>query len=242
LFGFAGMPRANLKKPGTVGDLVFDSISNSPALAPQLKENCLEAGTLELLDSTSSGGAYESTSLSHYASYDWRQKLVIKKEGVEFFEESVSEKRASINYGILMHRLLAHIKHKAEAEGVLNQLHIENLFTEEEREALSHALKKMLIHPVVSGWFSPVWEVRTEVPVLIPGGRQSRIDRVMIGKKETVIVDYKTGAKKEQDRRQVEGYAGLLSQMGYPNVKGYLLYLEDLDVVEVMAGSTLSLF
>ncbi|MEQ8359524.1 MAG: UvrD-helicase domain-containing protein [Cytophagales bacterium] len=241
LFAFAAVPRANLKKPGTAGDLVYDSIRNSPALAPHLKENCLELGTLELLHSGTRGATYQATSLSHYASYDWRQKLVIKREGVEFFEESVSDKRASINYGILMHRLLAHIKYKAEAEGVLDQLHIENLFTEEEREVLSVALKKMLAHEVVSGWFNPAWEVRTEVPVLIPGGRQSRIDRVMIGKKETVIVDYKTGAKKEQDRRQVEGYAGLLTQMGYPNVKGYLLYLEDLEVVEVLAGSTLSL-
>jgi CRISPR/Cas system-associated exonuclease Cas4 (RecB family) len=64
----------------------------------------------------------------------------------------------------------------------------------------------------------------------------------MFGKKNTVIIDYKTGVKKDQDRKQVEGYAGLLTQMGYPNVQGYLLYLEELEVVEVLAGSTLSLF
>lgn len=79
----------------------------------------------------------------------------------------------------------------------------------------------MMGHPIVGGWFGKEWEVRTEVPVLIPGGKQSRIDRVMIGRKNTVIVDYKTGEKKEQDRRQVEGYAGLLTQMGYPNVQGF---------------------
>ncbi|MCB0492714.1 MAG: PD-(D/E)XK nuclease family protein, partial [Cyclobacteriaceae bacterium] len=168
--------------------------------------------------------------------------LVIKREGAEFFEEGISEKRASINYGILLHRLLAHIKYKSEAESVLNELHIKNEFTEEERVVLSGALKKMLDHEVVSSWFGKEWEVRNEVPVLIPGGRQSRIDRVMFGKKNTVIIDYKTGAKKDQDRKQVEGYAGLLTQMGYPNVQGYLLYLEELEVVEVLAGSTLSLF
>ena len=63
----------------------------------------------------------------------------------------------------------------------------------------------------------------------------------MLGKKKTVIVDYKTGAKKDRDREQVEGYAGLLAQMGYPNVHGYLLYLDNMEVVEVLAGPTLSL-
>ena len=122
----------------------------------------------------------------------------------------------------------------------MNEMHIQNAFTEEERLVLAVDLKKMMDHTVVSSWFDKAWEVRTEVPVLIPGGKQSRIDRVMIGKKNTVIIDYKTGVKKDQDRRQVESYSGLLTQMGYPNVEGYLLYLDGLEVVEVLAGSTLS--
>lgn len=240
LIAFAAQPRANLAKPGNVGDLVYESIMNDGSLKEKLTDNQLRMGTLELLNVETEGSEYLPLSLTHYASYDWRQKLVIKREGAEFFEEAVSEKRASINYGILLHRLLAHIKHKSEAEGVLNELHIQNAFTEEERKVLAVELKKMMDHEVVSGWFAPSWEVRTEVPVLIPGGKQSRIDRVMIGKKNTIIIDYKTGAKKEQDRRQVESYSGLLTQMGYPNVQGYLLYLDGLEVVEVMKGSTLS--
>ncbi len=240
LIAYAAQPRTNLDKPGNVGELVYESILNDGSLKEKLADNRLCMGTLELLNSEVEGSEYLPLSLTHYASYDWRQKLVIKREGAEFFEEAVSEKRASINYGILLHRLLAHIKHKSEAESVLNELHIQNAFTGEERKVLVVELKKMMDHEVVSHWFAPSWEVRTEVPVLIPGGKQSRIDRVMIGKKNTIIVDYKTGAKKEQDRRQVESYSGLLTQMGYPNVQGYLLYLDGLEVVEVMKGSTLS--
>lgn len=243
LIAFASKPKATPQaKLGTVGDLVHDCIVKEPMLAEKFDGDQLRIGAIELLSMEKEANEYLSESLKQYASYDWRQKLVIKREGAEFFEESISEKRASINYGILLHRLLAHVKYKSEAENVLNELHIQNAFTEEERIVLAEALKKMMDHEVVSGWFAPSWEVRTEVPVLIPGGKQSRIDRVMIGKKNTVIIDYKTGAKKEQDRRQVEGYSGLLTQMGYPNVEGYLLYLDELEVVEVMKGSTLTLF
>ena len=242
LIAFAAQPRSNLAKPGTVGDLVYESIGREPLLKEKFVDNQLKLGELELLSTETEGSDYLPLSLTHYASYDWRQKLVIKREGAEFFEEAVSEKRASINYGILLHRLLAHIKYKAEAESVLSELHIQNEFTEEERKVLSLELKKMMEHEVVSSWFAPSWEVRTEVLVLIPGGKQSRIDRVMIGKKNTIIIDYKTGAKKEADRRQVESYSGLLTQISYPNVQGYLMYLDKLEVVEVMKGSTLSLF
>lgn len=242
LIAFAGKPSNRQQKPGTAGDLVHDCIMNDPQLTKHVKDNQLTIGRMKLLSQQGDKDEYLPETLKHYASYDWRQKLVIKREGVEFFEETISEKRARINYGILLHRLLSHIHHQAEAQHVLTELHIQNMFTQEEKEVLEGQIQKMMKHPIVGNWFGKEWEVRTEVPVLIPGGRQSRIDRVMIGKKNTVIVDYKTGEKKEQDRRQVEGYTGLLTQMGYPSVEGYLLYLEDMEVVQVVRGSTLELF
>ncbi len=63
----------------------------------------------------------------------------------------------------------------------------------------------------------------------------------MIGAKRTVIIDYKTGEKKGQDRKQVEEYASVLSQMGYPNIEAYLLYFDGMEVVEVASRSNLSL-
>lgn len=240
LIAFADKPRGNQAKPTTAGDLVFEVINYEGELAAYFKDDQLTIGQMQLLDSREQEDEYMQEKLTRYASYDWRQKLVIKREGIEFFEESVSEKRTKINYGILMHRLLAHVHHQAEAESVLNELHIQNVFTEEERIILLPLLQTMMTHPVAGKWFAKEWEVRTEVPVLIPGGKQSRIDRVMIGRKNTVVIDYKTGEKKEQDRRQVEGYTGLLTQMGYPNVEGYLLYLDEMEVVEVVKGSTLS--
>jgi hypothetical protein len=64
----------------------------------------------------------------------------------------------------------------------------------------------------------------------------------MIGKNRTVIVDYKTGEKKQVDKEQVELYAGVLTQMGYPNVQAFLVYLKDMKVEEVISKSNLSLF
>jgi len=76
----------------------------------------------------------------------------------------------------------------------------------------------------------------------LPGGVQKRIDRIMLGKTKTVIVDYKTGGRKSADKEQVETYANVLTQMGYPNVQAFVVYLKDLRVEEVISKSNLSLF
>jgi hypothetical protein len=85
--------------------------------------------------------------------------------------------------------------------------------------------------------------------VIIPGGAQDRLDRVIFRevtqknqtRNKAVIIDYKTGMKKSEDRRQVEEYAQALLQMEYVDVEGYLLYLDKLEVVPVVSKTNLSL-
>lgn len=242
LIAFSGQVDERKEKPAHVGELVHQALSNEPGLGSQLTDEGFEVGVLEKLETAEPISAFLPTSLAQYASFDWRKKLVIKREGSEFFLPSTTTARASINHGILLHRLLSHIHHQQDVPAALRQLQAQNTITQQERDVVEAQLLRMMEHPVVSGWFAREWTVLTEVPALIPGGKQSRLDRVMLGKKKTLVVDFKTGIKRQEDRAQVENYAGLLSQMGYPNVEGYLLYLDDLDVVEIISGSTLSLF
>lgn len=228
------------KRLGTVGDLLYECVRQEPDYNTEMSQ--FMSGTLEKLNTTLHGEEYKPISLIEYASYDWRKKLVIKKQGAEFFLPEVSDKRVKINYGIALHSALAKIHHAAQVKEVLHELHVNNELAKEEMDVIEATLENMMKHPVIGKWFGKEWSVKTEATVLMPGTRQSRIDRVMMGAKRTVIVDYKTGEKKDIDRKQVEEYAGILSRMGYANVEAYLLYLEDLEVVEVMSKSNLSLF
>ncbi len=228
------------KRLGTVGDLLYECVSQEQFYDPET--NQYELGALEKLDNMQRREEYEPTSLAEYASYDWRKKLVIKKQGIEFFLSTVTDKRIKINYGITLHSALAKIHYASQVKEVLHELHSNNGLVQGEMDVITVMLEKIMKHPVIGKWFGKEWEVKTEATVLMPGGRQSRMDRVMLSQKRTVIVDYKTGEKKEVDRKQVEEYAGILSKMGYANVEAYLLYLDELEVVEVMSKSNLSLF
>jgi CRISPR/Cas system-associated exonuclease Cas4 (RecB family) len=50
--------------------------------------------------------------------------------------------------------------------------------------------------------------------------------------KETVVLEYKSGAESEEHINQVKHYKSLLERMGYSNIKGKLVYLEPLKIVE----------
>ena len=149
-----------------------------------------------------------------------------------------------------MHRTLSMIHYKDDLPTVLEKLNFEGVIMEEEVGLLNDRIGKMLSHPVIGNWFSKEWQVKTEAPVIIPGGQPGRLDRVIFKevsvknqlRKKAVIIDFKTGEKKKEDRTQVENYSSILSSMGYVDVEAYLLYLETLETVLVVDKTNLSLF
>ncbi len=234
------------KTPGisTVGKLLYNVITQSLALSPYFKRDtaAFQVGTLEKLSKEERVSSFATIPMNSYSTFDWREKLVIKQQGAEYFLPEPSAARNKINYGILLHRVLAHVKHKKQLKEALRILESANELSSDDVATIQPLLEKMMEHQVIGKWFDPSWKVKTEVTVLLPEGKQHRIDRVMEKGKEMVLVDYKTGKEKQRDREQIMEYAVLLTQMGYQNVQAYLWYLEELRIVEVVSKSGLNLF
>lgn len=232
-----------LSRPGRlshVGDVVQQVLAESYPL--QFNGIDFQIGDVTAMPEQPEGSPMVEMKLDHYRSTDWREKLVIKREGAEFFEETVSEKRSKINRGILIHTVLSRIAYKADADEKLETFFLEHALPTEDAEAVRRDVYAVLDHSFMGNWFTKEWKIKAEALVLLPGGSQKRIDRIMLGKNRTVIVDYKTGEKKQADKAQVEIYANVLAQMGYPNVQAFLVYLKDMKVEEVISKSNLSLF
>lgn len=172
-------------------------------------------------------------SLTHYPSYSWRDRLSIKPHAQNFFMQSETPVVEKINYGLLMHAILAEIKVTSDLSTVLKQYLFEGLVSKEEVKVLEGKLTEVLLHPPIRNWFEPGWEIKTEVPVLPLSGRINRLDRVMIKGNKAVVVDFKTGGEQDKYKKQVRHYAGLLHDMGYVPVEGYIVYLDPVEVVRV---------
>jgi ATP-dependent helicase/nuclease subunit A len=156
--------------------------------------------------------------LENYQSSPWRKKVSLQMRGsAELNDEIVID---AAQAGIVMHEQLSKIRYRQDLNRYIGL-------------PLHEDLKAIVDHPELTHWFSEDWNVANEVPILLPGGDFKRIDRLNWREKETVVIDFKTGAKRKKDHYQVKDYMKILAQMGYQGIKGFLVYLQDLEVETV---------
>lgn len=174
--------------------------------------------------------------LHDYPTYAWRDRLVIKKGGNAYFDDTEDLKRTGIAYGIHMHAVLSRIRYASEIPQTIERLVIEGFVSAEQATELGPALNELLSIPKIASWFDERWEVRTESPILLPSGAENRIDRLLLKDRQAVVIDFKTGSPSRHDQTQVQEYVDILRKMNYTEVEGYLLYLKTNEVVQVQNG------
>lgn len=220
-----------------VSSLLQHSILTNSELATNWDKASLrwKVGTLEPVPAATATTDEEITPipLKHYPVSRWRDKLVIRQAGKTYFD---SDKEEKVKYGIHLHSVLSYIKTKGDVDAALQRAVQEGLLTTAEVEAVKVELDELFKAPLVSSWFEEGWEVRTEVPVILPGGEESRFDRLLLNDNKAVVIDFKTGTPSKADHHQVLAYMDILKSMNFTLVEGYVLYVRTGEVVEVKAG------
>lgn len=220
-----------------VSALVRYCIENNPSLTARWNqpELCWRNGALELPSNTAPHrqDAGKPISLKHYPVSRWRDKLVIRSAGKPYSDEATGEK---VKYGIQIHTLLSYIRTKNDVEPALQRAIYDGLLTSAEVDQVKAELQQLLADPLIASWFDGNWEIRTEVPVLLPGGEESRFDRLLTKDSRAVVIDFKTGTPSSEDKKQVLAYMEIIKTMNYTNVSGYVLYVRTGEVAEVTAG------
>lgn len=128
--------------------------------------------------------------------------------------------------GIAIHTYFEKLEHFPMTEAEADQWHFDEgqLYQDEIRAALKSLTRKTDILP----YFADGMTVLKEVTILTENGERRRPDRVVQLDNETLVIDFKTGHPAESARKkhlsQVQEYVELLQSMGFPNVRGELLY------------------
>jgi len=231
----------NIKK--SVAQLLYSSIEHNyrTSNAWNSVEQELNTGTWSLSPSLKDSAPSEAISLSTYASNLWREKLVIRKASKNFFETKETEKQEKINYGIHIHTVLSRIAYADEIPDTLEKIILEGLITQDQKQVVHDQIMDLLSNAQVASWFDHSWDVRTEVPILLPSGTENRIDRLLLKEKKALVVDFKTGTPSKADQKQVRDYVDVLRKMNFVDVEGYLLYIKQKEVVSVLQGKVKSI-
>ena len=223
----------SLSRNYPVAKLIMESIERDETLKQNWDANALiwKSGELVAVHDEQIKLA-ESLQLNVYPVSRWRDKLVIKRESVSYFEDS-AEQQEKVKHGIHMHAVLSRIAYIDDIPEILKAIVQEGLITEAEQEELSNQLNELFTNNIIKEWFSKSWTVKTEVPIILPGGDENRIDRLLIKDKKAIVVDFKTGVHSKNDLAQVKAYVNILRQMNFIDVEGYILYLKEREVINI---------
>lgn len=142
-----------------------------------------------------------------------------------------------INRGKMLHSLFSTIRCKDDIpKSVDNFVKMGIIKSGEERKEVETLAFNAINNPKVSDWYSSDWQLFNECEILTIEGNEfirKRPDRVMIKGKQAIIVDFKFAKPSNKYKKQIEDYKQLLTKMGYEDVRGYLWYVDDGEIVNV---------
>lgn len=173
------------------------------------------------------------------------QRTAFKQSGkaAEFMQHADDDTASSASFldrGKLLHALLSEIRTTDDIDATVTRYAQKGMLpTEAGRKEMADILHKAIDSVASYGWFAPGLRLYNECELLhrTPKGTWAalRPDRVTVtpDAKEVTVVDYKSGAYHSPDTSighayhcQVKNYMCVLSRMGYPQVKGYLWYVD----------------
>lgn len=139
--------------------------------------------------------------------------------------ESVSADSSRI-YGEVIHEMLSEIKTIDDVENVVNLYLLKGFVDKDEITDLTFKIKRALTHPDIADYYKNGLDVKNESEIFdFNTNKIYRPDRVVIIDNKLVIIDYKTGEKRNEHYKQLENYANIFRDMGYEKVEKKLVYL-----------------
>ncbi len=228
IFGF--IPE-NASKDIRIAEVLKNSITgNNPYLSPRYdRENKIfESGSI--ICSTSRKPENKSIKSSVYPVIEGMKSLRLKLHGESYFSGETNRK---INYGKLMHEVFESIITASDIPAAVRGFVIEGKISENEAQELENRIKSLIDSPPASEWFQQDNKIITEAEILVPSGSTRRPDRIIFRDDRTIIIDFKFGEENPVYRHQIVNYRKLLNEMGYPNVEGYLWYVDKNQIVSV---------
>jgi ATP-dependent exoDNAse (exonuclease V) beta subunit len=178
------------------------------------------------------GKTIEKRVLSSMISSDWREKVLIRTGAPETWD--IADPAKNFHWGNLVHTAFSRIRKAGDEENVLAKMVDQGMIDEHQREQLLARIRLLLDDPLIRPFFHIDNITRVEAEILDESGHVYRPDRVIIREKEAVVLDFKTGKPKEEQKKQIGHYGKLLNEMGYTKVSKYLIFVEPvINVVEV---------
>lgn len=156
------------------------------------------------------------------ATQPWADRIKIVGRSDSIMQQQSEQQQV----GNIVHEILSKVGTLDNAHDAADKWLAEHKLSNDVAERVKVLINSALNSETVKPFFNPGYQYKSECDILC-GGEVVRPDRIVFAKGETWVVDYKTGDHHKKYEEQVRGYMSVLEQMGYKNVKGFLLYIGD---------------
>ena len=157
-------------------------------------------------------------------SNDWKKNVILSTSAPDIWD--VENPENNREWGNLVHFVLSKINSLNDVKQEVENLRNEGILDTDNMKKLSHVLEQLFLDPEINRFFQPGLNVKNEAEILLPEGSAYRPDRLILDGRNAIVLDYKTGKKEEKHKSQINKYAKILKEMGYGEVKRYLLYVD----------------
>jgi ATP-dependent exoDNAse (exonuclease V) beta subunit len=165
-------------------------------------------------------------------SSDWREKVLIRASAPVSW--NITDPQESSQWGNLVHTALSRILKSGDEENVLLKMSDEGMIDSKQMVQLLKKIRQLLADPLIHPYFLADNKIKVEAEILRNDGHVYRPDRVILHEDEAIVLDFKTGKPKKEQEKQINLYGKLLNDMGYNQVKKYLIFVEpEIKIVEI---------
>ena len=157
----------------------------------------------------------------------------------EFIRSDSPSKEKYLMHGNIMHALFAAIRTADDIDKAVERFVSDGIILPEDKDAYKEQIRSYIQNPQVEDWFSGKYTVYPEFSVIVNEKgtiTTKRPDRVLLSDDATLVIDYKFGEPHPAHEKQIQEYRKLLQSMNYPDVKGYLWYVEKGEIYDYLSN------
>ncbi|MDR0832706.1 MAG: UvrD-helicase domain-containing protein [Candidatus Symbiothrix sp.] len=137
-------------------------------------------------------------------------------------------------YGNIMHSIFERIHRLEDIEKNVDSCITQGLIQPAQKQEYIDQIHAAIRESKVEHWFDGQHTSYKEHSIVLEENGEivsKRPDRVLFTADATTVIDYKFGKPHQSHAEQVKQYMCLLEKMNYPNVQGYLWYVDDRKIV-----------
>ena len=171
--------------------------------------------------------------LTSLISSDWRKKIFIRARAPEVWD--INDPQRKNQWGNLVHTVLSGVSTINDLEKVMDEVSSSGMIDDRDKESLKSTINEIMNNPATNHLFAEGVVVRKEAEILVKDGNTLRPDRVILDGDHVTLIDYKTGKPDEKHERQLREYEQRLVEMGYKEIRKFLLYTApEVRLIEIL--------